>query len=111
MDPTTASTTTRPTRPGRPVVVADSLGQLKGPTDGRIELPSRLDWGPPRAYLLRVEGDRRLLYERVLREATSPADLKMYINGGVLRRLWHSLTLPPRVRHDWESQFPTLQDR
>lgn len=109
MNPTTASTTARSTRPGRSYAVADDLEQLKGPTDGEIQLPNRLDWGPPRRYCLRVDKDVHLYYERVLREATSLADLKTYLNGSVLRHLWRSLVLPPRLRDSWESRFPTLQ--
>ncbi|MBS2535909.1 hypothetical protein KGQ20_24405 [Catenulispora sp. NF23] len=85
MNPTTANTAARFTRPGRSCAVADDLEQLKGPTDGEIQLPNRLDWGPPRRYRLRVDTDVHLYYERVLREAASSVDLKAYLNGSVLR--------------------------
>jgi ABC-type molybdate transport system ATPase subunit len=48
------------------------------------------------------------MYERVIREATRPDDLRAYLNGEVLRDVWRSLYLPVRVRRLWEVRFPDL---
>ena len=48
------------------------LSHLVGPTIGEIELPRSIDWGPERAYDMGSEVDRRIVYERVLREAVRP---------------------------------------
>lgn len=108
MNATTAKTTAaRPVRPHRSYVVADTLDELSGPAAGEVKLPNRLDWGPPRTYVLHRDADARLFYERVLREAASPADLKL-LNAAVLRRLWRSLVLPQPLRRTWESRFGSL---
>jgi hypothetical protein len=44
----------------------------------------------------------------VLREAHTEAELEEYLNAGLLRRLWGSLTLPRAVREFWEMQHPVL---
>jgi hypothetical protein len=55
--------------------------------------------------------DLAVMYERVLREARSPEDLRAYIDGGTLRRLWGRLVLPVPVRAVWERRFPELASR
>jgi hypothetical protein len=47
------------------------LADLIGPTEGVIELPITIDWGPKRRYDMGRDSDRRIAYERVLREAAT----------------------------------------
>ena len=47
-----------------------SLGELVGPTSGFVTLPPQIDCGPPRPYDMASDDDRRIVYERVLREAS-----------------------------------------
>lgn len=84
------------------------LGDLTGPTSGRVELPVTIDWGPARSYDLGEDADRRVVYERVLREAASTGDVCRYVNGRALLDVWGRLWLPRRVRSRWEERFPEL---
>ena len=60
------------------------LADLTGPTDGLIELPITIDWGPKRVYDMGRDAERRIVYERVLREAATPDEVARYVNGAVL---------------------------
>lgn len=86
----------------------DSLDELVGPTSGIVTLPRHIDWGPHCAYDLADEADLLLMYERVLREAQSPADLCAHLNADLLRRHWTDLFLPAPVREAWQTRFPQL---
>jgi hypothetical protein len=98
----------QPSRPVRPYVAADSLTELTGPTSGVIVLSRRLNWGPPRAYDLSDDADTALMYEAVLNEARRAEDVRRYLNGPTLQRLWGRLVLPPQVRTLWEQHIPEL---
>jgi len=95
-------------RPGRPAVVIPTLAELTGPTHGRVTLPLRLMWGPDRAFDLDDPDQLLWMYENVLRETTRSEDLRRYVDGGVLRRVWTALNLPRGVRAAWERRHPTL---
>lgn len=84
------------------------LADLTGPTSGTVELPVTIDWGPKRSYDLSRDADRRIVYERVLREAASTDELCRYVNGRALVTVWSRLWLPKRVRQRWEEQFSEL---
>lgn len=84
------------------------LSMLRGKRSGVVRLPKHLDWGPGRAYQVDDARQRRALYEVVLQEADSPAELEKYVNGQLLSLDWALLRLPPRVRALWEQQFPSL---
>jgi hypothetical protein len=84
------------------------LADLTGPTEGLIELPITIDWGPKRVYDMGREAERRIVYERVLREAATPAEVARYVNGAVLAAEWSQLFLPLRIRQAWERRFPEL---
>jgi hypothetical protein len=84
------------------------LTDLAGPTTGSIMLPQQIDWGPPRPCDMGSETDRRVVYERVLREATSTDEVCRYVNGAALLEVWRLLWLPVRVRTTWERQLPDL---
>jgi hypothetical protein len=92
----------------RPVVVVDDLARLHGPSTGVVALPITLNRTPRTRYDLGSEAARRSLYQVVLREAHTEAELEEYLNAELLQRLWDSLTLPRPVRDVWEAQHPTL---
>jgi hypothetical protein len=96
-------------RPGRSVLVAASLEDLRGATRGRVELPIWLFWYPDRTFDLDEPGMLRWMYQIVLREARTPADLA-YLNGEALTALWPDLYLPGGVRRAWEEQHQVLRD-
>lgn len=93
----------------RPYAVPETLGELMGPARGRVTLPTALDWSQQRRYDLGVDKDRRRLYETVVREAFDPADLRRFLNAGLLQRLWPTLWLPARLKTAWEDRFPELR--
>jgi hypothetical protein len=84
------------------------MEELAGPLTGIVMLPERLDWSERAEFRLDDPAERNLMYERVIREATRPDDLRAYLNGEVLRDVWRSLYLPVRVRRLWEVRFPDL---
>jgi excisionase family DNA binding protein len=85
-----------------------SLTDLTGPTSGVVELPITIDWGPRRHYDLGADADRRIVYERVLREAAEAEEVCHYVNGAILVEEWPRVWLPQRVRRAWEQRFPEL---
>jgi len=93
----------------RPVIVAASLRDLRGPMGGLVELPQRLFWsGAGRVFDL-SDGDRLLeMYEAVFDAARSEVDLAEHLNGEILARIWPELALSPRVRRAWEEAHPEL---
>ena len=84
------------------------LADLGGPTEGTIELPITIDWGPKRTYDMGLDADRRVVYEVVLQEAASTEQISQYVNGGALAEVWRRLWLPRRVRRIWEERLPEL---
>jgi hypothetical protein len=92
----------------RPVVVVDDLTRLHGPSSGVVTLPITLNWTPRTRYDLAIETAARSLYQVVLREAHTEAEIETYLNADLLHRLWASLTLPGAVREFWEATHPTL---
>ena len=109
---TTARTAPRQAlaRPGRTVLVAADLADLRGPVEGVVELPLRLFWSAAdRTFDLSDPGMLRSMYEKVLREAIQVDELTTYLNGRKLAAVWHDLFLPRDVRRAWEDQHPTLR--
>lgn len=86
----------------------DRLEDLTGPEHGWVTLPRSLAWSGSPGYDLDDEGDAAALYQAVLNEASSPAELARSLNGDLLRRLWPTLWLAPRLRRLWESRSPVL---
>src|SRR5436190_22633367 len=74
------------------------LADLTGPTAGTIELPITIDWGPRHCYDMARDADRRMVYERILREAATTEEVARFVNGTVLVEVWLRLWLPQRVR-------------
>jgi hypothetical protein len=97
-------------RPGRLPVVTPSLADLRGHTDGVVELPLWLFWSCPGQRFDLGDRDMRLwLYQTVLREAGRQEDLASYLNGQTLVALWPDLYLPTGVRQAWEDRHPVLR--
>jgi hypothetical protein len=96
-------------RPHRPVLVAGTLGELTGPTAGLVELPLRLWWGPRGTFDLAEPTMLAWMYENVLREAIRVGELRAYLDGRTLVRVWPQLNLPRAVRAAWEARHPRLR--
>lgn len=99
----------RQARPGRGVLVATDLADLRGAVTGTAELPLRLFWHPDRTFDLGQPAMLAWMYEIVLREATRPGDLTGLLDGATLTALWPALFLPRAVRQAWEDQHPVLR--
>ena len=95
-------------RPGRSALIAATLDELHGPTSGVVELPRRLLWQPDRRIDLADPWQRRWMYEIVLREAIRQEELRRWLDGATVRRLWPALHLPRGVRQAWEDHHPEL---
>lgn len=96
-------------RRGRAVVVAADLADLRGPTQGTIQLPLRLFWSPPgRTFDLDDQDMLLSMYEIVLNEAIRSEELCSYLNGDRLAAIWRDLHLPKGVRRAWEERHPAL---
>jgi hypothetical protein len=96
-------------RPGRGVLVAGDLADLRGPVSGTVELPIWLFWYPDRTFDLDDPATLRWMYQTVLREASRPEDLTTFLNGDMLAALWPDLFLPKGVRQAWEDRYPVLR--
>jgi hypothetical protein len=97
-------------RPGRGVTVAPSLADLRGPTEGTVELPLWLYWSLPGHTFDLGDPDMRLwLYQTVLGQASRREDLTAYLDGETLIALWPDLFLPKGVRQAWEDAHPRLR--
>ena len=92
----------------KPYVVADSLAELRGPTSGTVSLPHHLDWSGNPEYVLDRPSRLVSMYTTVLSEATSADDLRVWLDGPTLVRLWPQLWLPQRLHRLWERRFPEL---
>jgi hypothetical protein len=92
----------------KPYVVAERLEDLRGPTAGTVTLPRHLDWSGNAGYDLDKPTRLASMYRTVLNEASSTDDLRAWIDGRMLARLWPTLWLPPQVQRLWESRFPEL---
>jgi hypothetical protein len=92
----------------KPYVLADTLTALNGPTRGVITLPRHLDWSGHAEYDLSRPARLGSMYKAVLTEAGSVDDLRTWLNGELLLRLWPTLWLPPQLRRRWEERFPEL---
>lgn len=96
-------------RPHRPVLVAGTLDELAGPDRGTVELPLRLWWNPDRAFDLAEPTMLAWMYENVLREAIRVDELRAFLDGPTLVRVWPDLNLPRAVRAAWEARHPRLR--
>jgi hypothetical protein len=92
----------------RHYVVPASLADLRGPVNGMVALGRQLDWSGASTYDLDDPGDLQVMYQTVLNQAATAADLRRWLDGDTLRRLWPDLWLPARLRALWEARFPEL---
>jgi hypothetical protein len=90
-------------------VVVDDLAALCGPTSGVVELPHRLLWRPDRRVDLDQEWALRSAYETVLTEAVRVDELRTWLDGPTLVRVWNDLYLPRGVRQAWADRHPALR--
>jgi hypothetical protein len=95
----------------KPYIIADDLGDLRGPTEGTVTLPHHLDWSGRATYDLDRPARLASLYKAVLNEASTVEDLRDWLDEQVLIELWPTLWLPARLRGLWESKFPELAAR
>jgi hypothetical protein len=95
-------------RPHRVALVTGTLDELDGPRHGVVELPLRLWWNPHRGFDLDQHTMLLWMYENVLREAVRHDELRRYLHGPTLLRVWPELNLPRGVRAAWESRHPQL---
>jgi hypothetical protein len=86
----------------------ESLDELVGQASGSVTLPQHIDWGPANEYGLADEADLVLMYEQVIREAQTQADLRSHLNADLLRRHWTDLFLPAQAPAAWQTRFPEL---
>lgn len=94
----------------RPVILPTTLDTLRGPTQGLVTLPTRLDWTPKKTYDLSRAADVNDLYRVVIREGVK-ADFAQYLNKDLLIKLWPTLQIDLRLVDQWEVAFPELTRR
>jgi hypothetical protein len=92
----------------RHYVAASHLAELRGPVSGTVTLDRWLDWSGDGSYDLDDPGDLQLMYQTVLNQATTVADLSRWLDGDTVRRLWPNLWLPARLRALWQARIPEL---
>ncbi|MFG3678959.1 hypothetical protein ACGF5H_02485 [Micromonospora chalcea] len=98
----------RPYGDRKPYLVAETLAQLQGPTDGTVTLPRHLDWSGHAEYDLNRPARLASMYKVVLTEASTAEDLNAWLDANLLQRLWPTLRLPRQLRQRWEEAFPEL---
>lgn len=90
-----------------PYEVPSSLSTLHGPADGKLTVPITVHWGPSRMFDLDEAGQRRMVYQTLVREGT-PQVQEALLNETLLRQEWSGMILPERCRALWEVRFPEL---
>jgi hypothetical protein len=97
-------------RPGRRVLVAADLADLRGPVHGTVVLRLRLYWSPAgRVFDLDDPLMLRTVYEVVLQESVQAGELATWLNGYKLAEVWPQLWLPKGVRRAWEERHPQVR--
>lgn len=92
--------------PVKDVLVPNDLGALMGPTEGVITLP---EWAGSGTVTLAHPAAPVALYQRIICCAPDELSLEWWLDETTLRKLWHSLRLPRRVRMAWEGIHPDLE--
>ncbi|MBA2496537.1 MAG: hypothetical protein H0V33_05485 [Acidimicrobiia bacterium] len=76
-----------------------------------VELPREVHWSfPQRAFDLDDPGDRRFVYEVVLREGDE-RHVRAFIDVDVLLAMWDELYLPVGVEAAWADYFARVRGR
>jgi hypothetical protein len=91
----------------RPYVVAASLGELKGPVHGSLELPRELAWSGRRIFDLDDDYDRSAAYKIILEEGQEE-HFRRYLNARLLVAHWRRIRPARQVAASWERRFPEL---
>lgn len=98
---------------GRVYEAPDSLDALKGPSEGVIRLPLRIDWTPLHdiGYEASEDGSCIKAYTLVLAEG-SLSDILAFVNGDRLAALWPSIrhTVNPELAKLWDSAIGAERD-
>jgi hypothetical protein len=76
-----------------------------------VELPHRLFWQPDRRVNLDNPALLTWMYETVLTEAVTLDELRRWLHGPTLVRLWPDLFVPRGVRRAWQERHPALRVR
>lgn len=84
-----------------------ALSSLRGPSRGVLSVPLTVHWGPSRSFDLNEPGQRRMVYQALVREGSSEVQ-EALLNAGLLVEEWGGLMLPARCRALWEERFPVL---
>lgn len=93
----------------KPIAVPSSLSDLRGPSDGRIELPARVLWsGRSRVFDLSSSAQVRRAYRAVLNEGRID-DVSSLVNRDLLIEHWAKLMLANEVLQAWHERFPELR--
>ncbi len=90
-----------------PYETPSSLSALHGPSEGMLELPITVHWGPRKVFDLGSAPEQRAAYRAHVREGT-PEVQEELLNEELLRQVWVELSLPSRCRQAWEDRFPDL---
>ncbi|UPL15703.1 hypothetical protein [Microbacterium galbinum] len=93
----------------KPIFVVDNLADLRGAAAGIVTLPVQIDWTPAHSYDLAEPVRIRTMYETVLREAGSEAEIAQFIARDLLIEHWSELNLPMFVEDAWEAFHPELR--
>lgn len=84
-----------------------ALSSLRGPSRGVLTVPLPVHWGPSRTFDLNEPGQRRMVYQALVREGSSAVQ-EALLNADLLAEEWGGLVLPVRCRALWEDRFPDL---
>ena len=96
--------------PGRYAAVVPDLADLKGPAEGKVELPITLFWSrEDRAFEVSDDAQCLEMYENVLLNAGSPDEISPYLNPERLVHVWPDVYSKP-VRRAWEDAHPVLRE-
>ena len=88
------------------VLVPNALSALMGPTEGVVTLP---EWAGGGVVRLAPDIVPVTLYQTIIRYAPDELSLEWWLDEATLRRIWHALRLPRRVRMAWEHVHPDLE--
>ena len=94
----------------KPYYAPKSLGALKGPYHGRVDLPHQVRWQADRRQVdIDDPGGRRMAYQALLAEGRVD-DQERLLNRRRLIEMWPLLNLDQRVLDLWENRFPELKN-
>lgn len=94
----------------RPIVIPESLDELRGPASGLMEIPISVMWASQQLYVLDAGDDEACadVYSEALGTATLE-ELRMIINKNTLLRVWPKMTGDRMTRTMWEGRFSELR--